>query len=211
MDRNQAVLTLNSGISKLSGGDQEFARSMLRQLGAKGRLSEKQWWWVEKFANDTVNPPKMATHEVGSFAGLKRLFDHAKQHLKRPAITVEVPGVGEVKLNVAGPKAKKPGSINVVGTVKKDYPQLGAFGQLDSVWFGRIDGEVFEASFKQAPPAALVEFLKKMSADPAKAAHEHGTLTGRCCFCNKALEDEKSTAKGYGPVCAKNYSLPWGK
>ena len=31
-----------------------------------------------------------------------------------------------------------------------------------------------------------------------------------CCFCNRALEDERSTAVGYGPICAGHFGLAWG-
>src|SRR4051794_7329117 len=46
---------------------------------------------------------------------------------------------------------------------------------------------------------------------PAGFAREHGRLTGRCCFCNQALCDERSTAAGYGETCARHFSLPWGE
>lgn len=39
----------------------------------------------------------------------------------------------------------------------------------------------------------------------------HGKMTGKCCFCNSPLIDQKSTDVGYGPVCAKHYGLPHGK
>ena len=56
----------------------------------------------------------------------------------------------------------------------------------------------------------ITDLLTRFAADPAKVASEHGALTGSCCFCNKALKDERSTQVGYGSTCAKHYGLPWG-
>jgi hypothetical protein len=57
----------------------------------------------------------------------------------------------------------------------------------------------------------LTYLLRQLARHPAETAAKHGQLTGKCCFCNTALTDEKSTAVGYGPTCAKHYHLPWGK
>lgn len=46
--------------------------------------------------------------------------------------------------------------------------------------------------------------------DPVNVSAQMGRLIGRCCYCNRHLEDERSTIKGYGPICANNYGLPWG-
>jgi hypothetical protein len=135
---------------------------------------------------------------IGDLSGISALFDAAKRHLKQPAIVLDVDG-REIRLNVAGPNTRVPGSINVCAN--------GGFG---SDWFGRIlkDGN-FEASPRCPTPAGLVQGLRRFAADPAGVAGEHGRLTGKCCFCNTALTDERSTAFGYGPTCAKNYALPY--
>ena len=57
---------------------------------------------------------------------------------------------------------------------------------------------------------ALVELLRHLAEDPAKAAGEAGRLTGSCCFCGLALTDARSTGVGYGPTCAEKWQLPWG-
>lgn len=36
------------------------------------------------------------------------------------------------------------------------------------------------------------------------------TVTGHCCFCSLPLTDERSTAVGYGKVCADHFGLSWG-
>ncbi len=53
--------------------------------------------------------------------------------------------------------------------------------------------------------------VRPFAADPAPMAAAHGIKTGRCCFCDIALDTPESKAVGYGPVCAKNFGLAWGK
>jgi len=49
-----------------------------------------------------------------------------------------------------------------------------------------------------------------LASNPAKTAAEYGKLTGHCCFCEAPLKDARSTAVGYGPICADHFGLPWG-
>lgn len=39
----------------------------------------------------------------------------------------------------------------------------------------------------------------------------YGLEMGYCSFCNRPLSDERSIQVGYGPQCARNSRLPWGK
>jgi len=123
------------------------------------------------------------------------------------AFALFVPGLafaaadgGKIQLAKAGDRAKFPGTINVTDG--------GRYG--DNQWFGRIhrDGK-FEAG--RDATDAITEVLQQFAADPAGYAAKYGRTTGNCCFCQKTLTDAKSTGVGYGPVCAKNYGLAWGK
>jgi hypothetical protein len=147
---------------------------------------------------------------VGEMSGILALFGKAKRHLKRPAIVLGVPELGpraSIRLNIAGDRAKVPGSLTITDGNKNEAGERG--------WLGRIllDGtfqpsrECMDALAVPAIAARLAAF----SADPVTIAGEHGRLTGKCCFCNRGLEDERSTAVGYGPVCASHYDLPWGE
>jgi Family of unknown function (DUF6011) len=188
---------LRANLDKLSESDRNFAQSLLRSAYP----SPKQAFWIEKLAARATQPPALAQSvSVGDMAGVLALFALAKAHLKRPAIVLQVPDLGEVRLSLAGPKARVPGSVNVT--------EVGAFGE--ARWFGRIlaDG-TFDASRKEPAPM-LPPYLVRFAASPAEVAAEHGRLTGRCCFCNRPLSDERSTAMGYGPVCATHYGLTWG-
>lgn len=148
---------------------------------------------------------------IGDMAGINTLFNNARNHLRRPAIVLSVPSNNDtVRISVAGERARVPGSLNVVSNVRADD-----FGR--AVWYGRVhqDGR-FEASNRL--PAGInsshlneiVARLRDFATNPARVAGEHGRLTGRCCFCHHPLEDERSTAVGYGPICAGHYGLPWG-
>src|SRR5262249_14997097 len=110
----------------------------------------------------------------------------------------------EVRLSVAGQRARVPGSINVATNAR--------YG--DSTWFGRIlrDG-AFEPSNRVETPAQLVPVLREFAEKPAEMAAKHGKVMSKCCFCDTTLhgEDGVSAALGYGPTCAKNFDLPWGK
>lgn len=142
--------------------------------------------------------------------GIYKLFAQAKQHLKWPKIHLLLPGKqlgfnnyvqpeDELVLSVASAKSRLAGRIMV--TDGRKYPGNTFYGSIDTA-----------GVFHQNPCAGpdVLKLLSELSADPAGVAAKFGLLTGRCCFCNKQLEDERSTAVGYGPVCADHYGLLWG-
>jgi len=45
----------------------------------------------------------------------------------------------------------------------------------------------------------------------ADEAHTFGRITRTCCYCGLGLTTPESVGAGYGPTCAKNHRLPWGK
>lgn len=149
-----------------------------------------------------------AAAAVGGLSGILALFGKAKQHLKYPAIVLSVPGLRPyltIRLSVAGPKARIPGSLTVVEGERGDDDQRA--------WLGRVtlDGTYQPSREANGRTEPIVARLRAFAAEPAKVAKEHAYLTGRCCFCNTALKDERSTAVGYGATCASHYGLPWGK
>jgi hypothetical protein len=155
------------------------------------------------FAYTLARAPQ-AEVAVGNLDGVLQLFAKAKQRLRYPAIVLSVPDANlSVRLSVAGPAAKVPGSINVL-SVDKGYDGRD--------WFGRIlvDGTFKPAQSLNGRADAVAKRLREFACDPARVAAEHGKLTGQCCFCNRALTDERSTEVGYGATCATHYGLPWG-
>ena len=146
---------------------------------------------------------------VGDFAGVVRLLDKASEHLRSPAIVL---GVAkqldknvldyEIRICIAGEGTRDPGSLDVVRLSDDRTPEPVRYGRIYN------DG-VFKPSRTDPPPEEVKALLRRFAAEPAKMAQAHCRLTGRCCFCNKPLRDERSTSVGYGPDCAKNFDMPW--
>jgi len=162
-----------------------------------------QLWSVVKAA-----PAPQAA--VGDLGGVLALFAKAKTHLKRPAILLSVPEADtSIRLTIAGERAKVPGSLTVT---TGEYTTTNDYGEPARAWLGRVTVEgVYQPSREaNGRTDAIVRRLGELARDPAKVAAEHGKLTGRCCFCNRALSDERSTAVGYGQTCAEHYGVAWG-
>jgi len=141
--------------------------------------------------------------EIGSLDGILQLFNLAANRLKFPAVVLNVPGLPDgVRVSRAGQRAKQPGTLNVTAGAKDD-------SEYGRTWYGRVGLDGSYSPSRDAIPA-IADVLKAFAANPAKVAAEYGRLTGICCFCRKALTDERSTAVGYGKICAGHYGLPWG-
>jgi hypothetical protein len=190
--------------NEYSERDRSFAASLLDGFVKYGRFTDRQLPYVQRLAENrnTAAPAQ----QVGDLGGVLALFDKAAAHLKRPAVVLAVPGVGngELRLTVAGAKAKQPGTVNVTDT-EADWDSR--------TWYGRIqrDGTYQPSRDANGTSQAITEKLRALAKDPVGVASEFGRLTGRCCFCNRALSDERSTAVGYGGTCADHFGLPWGK
>lgn len=156
-------------------------------------------------AEPKTEAPKIA---VGDLAGIIALFNKARSHLNFPKVTLE-----GIRVSVAGPNAKVPGSLSIVSSTKNQA------GQND--WFGRVlkDGN-YQPS--KAAPAFVAERLREFAANPAAVAARYGKLNGVCCFCGIKLGPKdaskkpsatalKSLAVGYGKDCAEHFGLPWGE
>jgi hypothetical protein len=132
-------------------------------------------------------------------AGIQALFDKAMLHLKNPKIWLQTKSGKPVRLHRAGAMSRYKGQLMV--TDGEDFGQ--------NIFYGRIDqAGVFDE--RDESTQEVREVLQELSNDPAGTASKYGKLTGNCCFCHRKLEDERSTAVGYGPICADHYQLPWG-
>lgn len=191
---------LDQRSAKIAARDLDFCASLIA-TARRDRMTEKQRYWLEQMAGRLDAPPQQERTKLGELAGVMALFDRAKAHLKSPAIVIGMAGE-EVRLSIAGPNARMPGSINVASN--------GGFSERD--WYGRIlvSGE-FEPSKRVAPPEGLIDGLKRFAEHPAEVAAEHGRLSGRCCFCDRRLTDERSTSVGYGKTCSQNFGVPYPK
>lgn len=185
---------------KLSGRDRDFALSLLGAAQRRG-LTPKQEPWVTTLlerANGKAIPQK--SEELGPVAAIFALFARAKaSKLKFPKIRLQTIDGQRIVFSQAGARSQYAGQVQI--TDGQRYP--------DNLYFGRIDerGNLFPTRVMTDDVRAVVDAF---AADPASVAAQYGRTTGACCFCGLDLSDEKSTAVGYGPVCAKKFGLAWG-
>ena len=214
-----SVENLKAVLTNLSPKDKVFAESLISYFTAKGMLSDKQQYWVgvlttrgqaTKTAPEPVYYPPVQESEtvssptvqvtasvtaplaanVGKMEGLYNLFNTAKATLQYPKIHLLV--AGKPVMVYLG----KDGIVKV--TDGKPYGQNKYFGKVftDGAWVKGKDADT-----------DVEHLLKCMSLNPAATAKEFGKLSGRCCFCNKKLTDEHSTAAGFGETCSKKWNL----
>ena len=55
----------------------------------------------------------------------------------------------------------------------------------------------------------LMNELEAFMEQPISEGALQGREYGRCCFCNRELDNEGSIFHGYGPICAEKWGLPW--
>lgn len=206
LGNTETIEALKSGLDKIPAKDQSFVKSLLSQHATKGKLSEKQWYWVGKMAQSLEPKPNIPafTFSVGPYDKVTSMLELAKKNLKFPKLNLQLATGEHIVCFQAGERAMIPGSI----TVKLARNEKGFSQRL-----GRVtkDGEFDPA--KDAPTAiipSLLAMLTALGADPVATVAAYGHKSGNCCFCMLPLTDERSLHAGYGPTCAKNYGLPWG-
>lgn len=122
--------------------------------------------------------------------------------LKYPHIRLQTANGSPVTLKLAGSMSKYRGEIMITNG--------GQYGTPNNVYYGRITTQGVYISTDSVTPDVL-DLLARLGDNPAQVAADYGKLTGNCCFCGLKLDDARSTAVGYGPVCAKHFGLAWGK
>lgn len=190
------LATLRKGLAALDPRDRDFAQSLIQQHDRRG-LSDKQWPWVKRLADRLAPNP---AHQLGDTAALLALFARTGGKLKYPALTVDLSDQDTLRLHVAGDTARHPGSITV-NTL--DRQRLGSLHR-DGTW-SPLDTRSADLY------ASVADLLTRLLADPAGFLANHGRLSGACCYCGITLTDQRSVQAGYGPTCAKNWGLAWGK
>jgi hypothetical protein len=187
----EAKDALFSKITNLEFSDPSFAQKLVVAFH-NGNLSPAMQFWLHKLAQPKQAPKAVTTILMD---GIVNLFAKASEKLKRPAVVLAAGDGTKVKISLAGSNSKYTGSVMV------SSPSFGG------AYYGRITEGAFFAGRDNKP--VVFDLLKSFSENPAEVAAQHGHATGCCCFCNKALTDERSTKVGYGPVCAGKYGLAW--
>ena len=170
----------------------EFAVSIANRKNA----SAKQLYNVDRLVNEAL--AKADAKPLFDHVKFFGMFDSALKHkLKYPKISLQFDDGTPLRLAYSS-------KHNAVFASRNGY---------GSESYGKIkrDGDIQYYTKDQKVRDAFLAIIQKFAADPAKVAADYGKLTHNCCYCSKGLDTPESLAQGYGPVCAKHYSLPWGK
>lgn len=201
MTVHEAAAALLANLAKLPAKDQAFALSLLAAY-RKGKVSEKQAYWIIKLAERATGTEAPVAKGVSvDVSGIEALLKQAGSRIKFPAFKIRTPeGVFlRVSITRTGTNA---GAVTLTG--EGTYP--------DRAFYGWVKGGQYvpHRSTSQETATAIGGALLAFAADPAGIAAAYGKKTGACCFCSRRLDDARSVEVGYGPTCADHYGLPWG-
>lgn len=191
----------------LKGVKGEFAQSLFQQHQMRGKLSDRQWPWVFKLAEEAkakqapvVQTSAAPARPALSFPKIRGMFAHAiESGHKTPRITLDL-DQGRIRLSIAGATSKAPGAVQITDG--------GPFGE--NQWYGRLEIEGTLTQPRTGTPQWVVEVLQALNDETLAFVLKYGQQTGNCCFCNRGLVTKASVTVGYGPVCAEKFNLPWG-
>lgn len=184
--------------------DKGFAQSLIDYFKDTKRLSMRQAFFVRQLI--TRATPERHTEVIGDFSGVYTMFKKAGETLKHPKVRLNVEladETSEIVLYLAGERSRVPGVVNVVLHSQR----------AGEVWCGRLGKDGVWAASHRVPAEyqqPIRDLLLALSQNPEAVAANYGRVVGKCCFCNSGLDDARSLAVGYGPVCAKRYGLSWG-
>lgn len=196
-------------LDQLGPADRKFADSLLNGpsgFRAKGQFSEKQEYWVDTLIRRAITGTK--AEQVGVKVGvpdaLIKRFEFAGDKLKYPRLMMLIPSVGLLSVSLCGEKSMYKGDWHLKNPESQQY-------------WGRLSrsGEYHPSGLARQMPVewkrAMMQVLQGLASDPDSLLSQFGKALGNCCFCWGKLETPESLHFGYGPVCAKNWGLPWGK
>lgn len=183
------ILALEAALPRIPERNQAFAASLIAQYRRYRSLSHKQAAWVVRLAQPESNTVWQPDKVI---ALLSR-----PTAMKYPKLRINS-NRGRVALSLAGPRSSRPGLLNV---------------KLESDWIGRFDsGRLVGPGFPTGLEIAGVdapEWFARLFESPETVLAEAGKYGGHCVYCFLPLSDSRSTEKGYGPICARNWGLDW--
>lgn len=209
-----------------------FLEKMLKQMKSGKKLSEKQEAATVKMIHRALKRSKTPTMTLeekdnkygdGGYEAIKELFTIAQASgLKKPSITLDNGKGHLVTVKVAGSRSAYTGQIQIISeddlpdSIKRRYKAMSddwkaynnAIGQK---YHGRINESGLLLKSRDYDGYAVEDLLMALATDPSATVAAFGAKTGRCACCGRPLKTKESTTHGYGPSCAKNYGLIWGK
>lgn len=179
--------------------DLGFAQSLLDQYHQFGKLTGRQWPYIEIMIKKAVAPPDPIEPVVyGDFGKIRDFLIAAREKgLKWPKVTI-MTGTTTVQFTLNQDNSPtNPNAVNI--TDGKPYGS--------NRWWGRIAADGAWNKCGSTPPSEVEPLVYKFATDPAAQSIRFGKLSGHCCFCGLPLTDVESVARGAGPTCAKKYGL----
>lgn len=126
------------------------------------------------------------------YAEIFALFNRAATHMRYPAMHMRTKNGDKVRIYLA----------------TKGYIAI----KLNGEYIGKLPAAYKDIILYDSPlfnHNALMRELEAFMEHPISESSLHGKEYGRCCFCNRELDDEGSIFHGYGPICAEKWGLPW--
>lgn len=148
-----------------------------KSLLQRKKLSERQMAWVHKIAADASRPKPVVE---GDFSSIYELLSGARAKLKAPKVSFVC-----ISMRYVGGEVIVRALGSYVGKILRD---------------GSIECSA-------AMTQGIAGELRRIAGDCSAAIAEFARATGTCCFCALPLKDDKSTRRGCGPTCAKNYRI----
>jgi len=175
---------------ELSTSDTEVATSLLEQYGRNGGWTESQ----DRLARDLAERASARAKPLPvGLTKIMEMLNGAAFKLRSPGITLQ----SESGRPLAIVRGKKGACLYFkAGRAYSDQYYGSASPERGVV----LNGGTW---------ACIEMLIEDLGEDAVGVAAAHGRKTGKCCFCNRPLTDERSTKHGYGPVCAETFKLPW--
>lgn len=188
-----------AGLQAASAAGNSFAASLLAGIARYGSLTARQEDAARRLLAQAAGsaPGSEKTALASSVQAVFELLARAQASgLKYPKIRLQAGDGSPIVLALAGARSRHAGEVQVTDG--------GGFGE--GRYFGRID-RAGSLTAARDMTEAVRDAIGRLAADPVGEAARYGRLTGRCCMCNLPLEDERSVAAGFGPVCAERWGL----
>jgi hypothetical protein len=185
---------------------EDMKRLMEDGVGLTRRQANAAWKTVRAIrASRDDSTRTTQTTDEGTHVGIVEMMHRANGRLKKTKITLETDSGNILSMTVC-PETKRDGTP----TANPLAIYLKNGGEWNADYLGQIR-TTGALALRGNASADYVRLLDDLSEDPVAAIARHGHKTGRCCMCNAKLKTHESTTHGYGPVCAKNFGLPWSK
>lgn len=120
------------------------------------------------------------------------LFTNAAMHMRYPAMHFRTKNGDKVRIYLA----------------TKGYIAI----KLNGEYVGKLQAAYKNIILYDSPRfnhSELLNELDTLLSNPISESALQGKEYGRCCFCNRELDNEGSIFHGYGPICAEKWGLPW--